>query len=445
MCPDFILIWPTKIRKMRYIIFTFCFVLSFLSQTLAQNPAPGTFQSKPMVVSGATIHIGNGVVIENGWIIIEDGKVTQVGNVEGMEIPALQDALEIDASGKHIYPGLIAMNTIIGLTEIDAVRSTRDFREVGDLNPNIRSVIAYNTDSELIPTIRSNGVLAAQVVPEGGTIPGQSSVMAMDGWNWEDAAIKVDDGMHLNWPNRFSFNRRERKVEANEDYEKEVDAVRQLFKEAKAYGFKEEGHEVNLKLESLLPVLSGEQTLYVHVNEALTMQQAILFCAEFEVKPVLIGASDAWKIADFLKEKEISVVLQGTQKLPSKEDEDIDQPFKTPAMLEKAGVNFVISENGSWQQRNLAFHAGQATGFGLDPEIALESITLRPAKMLGLDKRLGSLEAGKDATFIISSGDVLDMRGNNIERAFISGKEVNLDNKQKELYRKYKEKYSGEN
>ncbi|MEZ4949316.1 MAG: amidohydrolase family protein [Saprospiraceae bacterium] len=430
---------------MRTTFFTLFIIVSTLSQILAQNPAPGNAQSKPIVLKGATIHVGNGTVIENGWIIIDDGKVTQLGNLNDMEIPDLPNAEELDVNGKHIYPGLIAMNTIIGLTEIEAVRATRDFREVGDLNPNIRSVIAYNTDSELIPTIRSNGVLAAQVVPEGGTIPGQSSVMAMDGWNWEDAAIKVDDGMHLNWPNRFSFNRRERKVEANEDYEKEVDAFRQLFKEAKAYGFKEAGHETNLKLESLLPVLEGEQTLYVHVNEALTMQQAILFCEEFDVKPVLMGANDSWKIADFLKEKEISVVLQGTQKLPSKEDEDIDQPFKTPAMLEKAGVNFVISENGSWQQRNLAFHAGQATGYGLSPEVALESITLRPAKMLGLGDRLGSLEIGKDATFIISTGDVLDMRGNNIERAFIKGKEVNLDNKQKELYRKYKDKYSGEN
>lgn len=426
-----------------YVVITM-FIFALASKgVVAQNPTPGA-NIGSIIIEGATFHLGNGEVIKEGLMIVENGKIALIGPKGETSMPKGTDATIINASGMHVYPGLIAMNSIIGLTEIDMVRATRDYREVGSFNPSVRSLIAYNTDSELIPTIRSNGVLLTQAVPRGGRVSGQSSVLALDGWNWEDAVVKTDDGMHLNWPNRFSWNRQERKIEENEKYDADVEELRKEFREAKAYSFQAEEAATNLKLEAMQRVLSGEQTLFIHENDALSMQQAVLFCQDFNIKPVFIGARESWKIIEFLKAHDVAVVLEGTQKLPARDYEDIDQPFKTPVILHESGVLFAISEEGSWQQRNLAFHAGQITGYGLSNEEALTSITLNPAKILGIDDSYGSLEKGKSATFFISEGNALDMRGNKVTRAFIDGKAVDLHNKQKELYEKYKSKYDNQ-
>jgi imidazolonepropionase-like amidohydrolase len=434
----------SKFQIMRNLLALVFIILTIQANSaLAQNPAPG---AKPgaIIVEGGTFHLGNGKVITNGMMMVENGKIALLGPKDETSMPKGTQATIINADGKHVYPGLIAMNTIVGLTEIDLVRSTRDYREVGSFNPSVRSLIAYNTDSELIPTIRSNGVLLTQVVPRGGRISGQSSVLALDGWNWEDAVVRTDDGMHLNWPNRFSWNRRERKIKENEDYPSEIEALRKEFKEARAYGFRPEGASTNLKLEAMQAIFSGDQTLFIHENDALSMQQAVLFCKEFNIKPTFIGARESWKIVEFLKENGISVVLEGTQELPARDYENIDQPFSTPAILQEAGILYAISEEGSWQQRNLAFHAGQSTAYGLSMEDALSAVTLHPAKILGIDADYGSLEEGKSGTFFISEGNALDMRGNKISKAFIDGREVDLHNKQKELYQKYKAKYEGQ-
>lgn len=392
----------------------------------------------------ATAHLGNGEVIENSLVAFKDGKFTVVGDAKTMRIDPSSFDKVVKAEGKHIYPGFIAMNTQIGLKEIDAVRATNDDREVGFFNPSIRALIAYNTDSRVTPTIRSNGVMMAQVVPRGGRMPGQSSVMKLDGWNWEDAQYKADDGQHLNWPRPFTRSgwwAAPGPISKNKNYDKQVEDIRQFFKQARAYHEKAKAETANLKFEAMKGLFDGTKNLYIDVDFAKPMMEAVLFAEEFGITPVIVGGKDSWQVADFLKEHDVMVVLSNTQALPVREYDDIDQAYKNAKMLKDAGVTFAFSMGGGWEQRNLVFQAGQAVSYGLDYESAIEGLTLSAAKALGIDKTTGSLENGKDATFILVDGDVLDMRTCIVEKGYIQGAEIDMDNKQKALSRKFTEKY----
>ena len=403
----------------------------------AQNPVPAPGQDKPILVRAATIHVGNGTVIENGDILFDGGKIVDVGT--GIAAPA--NATIVDGTGKHVYPGLIALNSQLGLTEIGAVRSTNDQRETGRLNPNARALIAFNTDSQVIPTVRSRGVLLAQITPVGGLVSGRSSMVQLDGWNFEDAVVGEDDGVHINWPRRSSWSWQTRKISENKDYAKQVAGLTDFMKEAAAYcGTGRTGNRL-LKLEAMCDAVSGGKNIYLHMDGPREMMHAAQLVKEMGGKPVIIGGYDAHLIADFLKRENIPVILSSTQALPNSQDDGIDEPFTRPAQLAKAGVTFAISHEGYWQQRNLPFVAGQAVGFGLDYEAAITAVTLSPARIAGIDKMYGSLEDGKSATLIVTTGDVLDMRTSQVELAFIDGRAVDLDNKQSELYRKFKEKY----
>lgn len=393
---------------------------------------------------GATAHLGNGQVIENSAIGFENGKLTLVADATTIRIDRTKYGKIYDAAGKHVYPGFIAPNTRLGLVEIDAARPTQDFSETGALNPNVRSIIAYNTDSEVTPTVRSNGVLLAQVSPTGGTVSGTSSIVQLDAWNWEDASYRADDGIHLNWPALRSWSGWQTgspEMRRNEQYDKDVLALRQFFDEARAYAQAPVVAAKNPRFEAMRGLWDKKQSLFVHTDNAKTIQEAVLFAESYGLHTVLVGASDAWLVADFLKAREVPVILGRTQRLPSREDEDVDQPFKTPALLHEKGVLFAFSMDGAWQQRNLAFQAGQAAGYGLPKEAALSALTLHTAKILQIDKTCGSLETGKDATLFISEGDALDMRTCKVTAAFIQGREINLDNKQKRLQRRFEEKY----
>jgi len=350
----------------------------------------------------------------------------------------------IDATGKHVYPGFIAPNTQLGLVEIDAVGATDDTREFGNLNPSLRSIIAYNTDSRIIPTIRSNGVLMAQIVPQGSTISGQSSVVQLDAWNWEDAVINADEGIHLNWPRMYSYRgwwAEPGGIQINEKYKESVQKIEDLFNEAQAYSKNTNRKEKNLKLEAMAPLFTGKLNLYVHTNNVKTISEAVLFAQRYNASIVIVGGRDAWMVPDFLKENKVPVILRDVHNLPSGEDADIDQVYKTPMILQKAGVDFCFSMGGSWQQRNLPFQAGSAIAYGLPYEDAVDAVTINAAKILGVDDKVGSLETGKEATLFISAGDAFDMRTCKVEQAFIQGRSIDLDNKQKALYRKFKKKY----
>ncbi|MBK5285533.1 MAG: amidohydrolase family protein [Bacteroidia bacterium] len=411
--------------------------------TSAQNPAPAPEQSQMILLQGGTLHIGNGQITENGIVAFTNGKIIYAGDAKGKdELKDLKLYKVIDAKGKHIYPGIIALNSTLGLTEIDLVRSTRDYYEVGDMNSNVHAVISYNTDSKIIPTVRSNGVLLAEATPEGGMISGTSSVMILDGWNWEDATYKDEAGIHMNWP-RMTISKGqspEQEDKQRENIGKQLENIRSFFSEAKAYT-KQNPEEKNLHFEAMKDLFSGSKKLFVHCNYVKEIIAAVNFCKEFGIKMVLVGGMDSWRVVDLLKENNVSVVIVRTHAMPPREDEDIDLPYKLPYLLTKSGITVCITDGGSWPMRNIPFQAGTASAYGLTKEEALMCITLNPAKVLDIDSTTGTIETGKDATLFISSGDALDMKTNNVEFAFIRGKEIVLDDIQKQLYRKYMKKY----
>jgi imidazolonepropionase-like amidohydrolase len=420
-------------------LFTF-FVVSSAGLWAQYVPVPAPVQTRPVLLSGATAHLGNGQVIENSLVAFEGGKITVVADAKVKR--AFPDHLVVDASGKHLYPGFIAPNTTLGLTEIDGVRATQDNSELGEMNPNIRSIVAYNTDSEITPTVRSMGVLMAEPTPKGGRISGTSSIVVLDAWNWEDAAYATDIAMHLNWPQTASFNWREQRMVRNESYDEQLAAMDAYFREAQSYcrGDAEQRGD-NLRFEAMCPLFDGACRLLIHANNVQAIQEGVLFAEKFKLKPVIVGGNDSWMITDFLRSHEVPVILSSTQRLPSREDEDVDQPFKTPAQLQQAGVTWCFGHNGYWQQRNLPFQAGQAVPFGLAYEEAIQALTGTTAKIFGIDGTTGTLEVGKDATLFLSAGDVLDMRTSKVTQAFIQGREIDLNNKQEMLYNRFQQKY----
>ncbi|MGB3548785.1 MAG: amidohydrolase family protein [Saprospiraceae bacterium] len=415
------------------------FLLLFTLTLAAQNNPPGPAQTGPIAVTGVTAHLGNGKVVEGATILFKDGKIERVGTEAA---PAGYTV--VNAMGKHAYPGAIALNSDLGLVEINAVRATQDGREVGTFNPHGRSQIAFNTDSRVTPTVRSRGILLAQPTPSGGLISGRSSVMQLDGWNYEDATVRADDGVHLNWPNRLSYNWRTGELSPNKNYDEQLTEFTNYLKQARAYcsaaGAAERG-PVNLDYAALCPAFSAEANAYLHVDQAADIQAGIILLKSMGMKPVIYGGDEAYRIADFLKKEQVSVVLNNVHALPGLADDPIHQPFLNPRLLAEAGVPFALSVGGGWEQRNLLFNAGTAVGNGLDYEAAVRAVTLEPARILGIDDRYGSLEAGKSATLFISSGDALDMRTSVIEMAWIDGRPVNLENKQDMLYEKFRGKY----
>lgn len=436
----------------KYILSGSILFLTFLAHTaFAQLPAPAPPQSTPIVIMGATAHIGNGEVIENAAIAFENGEITFVGPVSETESMDLSDYEQIEAEGKHVYPGFILPSTDLGLVEISAVRATVDSEEEGPLNPNVRSIISYNTDSELIPTFRFNGILTAQIVPEGGMIPGTSSIVQLDAWNWEDAAIKTDDAIHMNWPGRYrqQFDYATYTVNRvpNESYEPQVQSLTDLFSDALAYSQIGEDKEVNLKLKAIQSLFDGSKALHIHAEEAREMAEAVLFAKEMGVERiVIVGGYEAYLIADLLKEHDIPVIVDILHRLPAREENDVLLPYKLPNMLREEGLKVSLACNYGMnaRSRNLAFMAGTASAYGIDKEVALKMITLNTAEILGMDEQLGSLEEGKFATLFISDGDALDMRGNIIEQVFINGRKPAMEAMQQRLYHKYQEKYSAQ-
>lgn len=399
-----------------------------------------------LFIRNGTIHVGNGQVIENGTIEVRDGKIVRVGT--NIAIPA-DDVKVYDAKGKHVYPGLILSVSNLGLVEVPTVRATSDVREIGEINPSIRSIVAYNTDSKIINTVRSNGILLANIVPEGGLISGSSSVVQLDAWNWEDAAYRMDGGIHFYMPalytrpSRFaSFFGNQPATDAVKRGLAQIEEVKAYFREARAYVSAKDHKETNLKMEAMRDLFTRKKKLFIHCDITREMLVAVDFVREFNLDVVIVGGSESWQIADLLKQHGIPVILDQMHSLPTMADDDVDQPFKAAAQLRKAGVLFAINDaDGQHRGKNLPFNAGTAAAYGLGKEEAIQAITLDAAKILGIADRTGSLEAGKDANIIISDGDILDMRSSNVTHAFIQGRQLDLTDKHKQLYQRYKQKY----
>ncbi len=427
--------------KIIYNILT-AFVFMAATTLLAQQ-TPGDTQSEVLIVNGGTYHLGNGNVINNGHLIFEDGKITAIG--EGSTRKA---GKMIDGTGKHIYPGFIAPAKSLGLIEVNAVRASDDEDELGEYIPNIRSIIAYNAESKVIESLRPNGVLLGQIAPQGGRISGSSTIVQFDAWNWEDAAIKMDDGIHLHWPGSFRRGRwwigEPRGYSPNKDYAKQVSEIKNYMLSSKAYTNTAVANEAYKAMQGLF---NGDKKLYIYADSEKEIIDAVTTAKEAGVSSVvIIGGYEAHKITGFLKTNNVPVLVQHTHNLPSRADDDYDMPYKLPKLLADAGVLVGLqnADASNFQTRNLPFYAGQVVGQGMDKETALQLITGNTAKILGIDDMYGTLEVGKSATFFVSEGDALDMRTNVLTQAFIDGRAVSLETHQTELWKRYSGKYGQE-
>ena len=420
-------------------------VLVFISMFGFAQQTPAPKQSKSILILGAKAHLGNGSVIENSLVSLVNGKIATIGDATLMK-PAKHDIV-IDASGKHLYPGFIAPNSTLGLVEIDAVRASDDESEIGEFNPHVRSIIAYNAESKLVETSRPNGVLLAQITPRGGRISGTSSIVQLDAWNWEDALVKENEGLHLNWPRSYSragWWAEPGGIESNKNYEPQIKEIQTYFDNAIAY-LNSKNDKKDLPFEAMKGLQSGEKILYVNANGEKEIIDAVLFKKKNNIqKMVIIGGYYAFKVAQLLKENNVSVLLKRIHDLPLLEDEDVNLPYKNAKLLVDAGVLVGLQNAGDMermQTRNLPFYAGSCAAWGLTKEQAVQLISGNTAKILGIENNYGTLEVGKSATLFLSDGDALEMKSNIISLAFIDGRQISLESHHTELNERYKGKF----
>lgn len=410
-----------------------------------QTPAPK--QTQAYSIEGATAHLGNGKVIENSLVMFNNGKLTFVGSANAK---IARQGTVINGKGKDLYPGFIAASASLGLAEVDAVKASRDFDETGTMIPHIRSLIAYNAESKVVESVRLSGVLTAQITPRGGTISGTSSVVQMDAWNWEDAAVKVDDAIHLNWPASLSSGRwwlgEDPAMKPSPSYKKNIDAIRDYFADAKRYlaGSKE---VTNLPFEATKGLFNGSQKLFLHVNGHKEIADAVNMAKSLGIHNlVIVHGRDAENVADLLVKNNIPVVVDRPHRLPNNVDDDYDLPFRQASILMNKGITVAIGMEGQFERqhtRNLPFYAGTYAAYGVDKEKAVQMITGNAAKVLGIDSFTGTLEVGKDATLFLSEGDALDMRTNIVSNAFIQGRKIILESHHTKLWKRYDKKING--
>lgn len=394
------------------------------------------------------VHVGNGEIIEQGLVGVENGKIVLVTNALTTNYSKEEWDTIIECKNHHLYPGFFAPNQTLGLTEIDAVRATRDFQEVGEFNPHIRAVVAFNVESRVIPTVRSNGVLFSQASPRGKIISGASSVMKLDGWNWEDAVVREDDGIHLNWPKTLQGGgwwAEPAPKKTNEKYQEEVKKITDFFDASIAYNKAKKHDKIDFRFQAMNGVLNKDKRLYIHVNELKAILDVIDFVSTYKIKhAVIVGGYDSYMATDQLRDAKIPVMLKRVHALPENADDPVDLVYRLPKLLHEGGVKFCLQNSGSMESmgaRNLPFLAGTAMAYGLKEEEAVRSLSLSSAEILGVDDRFGSIEEGKNASLFVSKGNALDMRTNDVKHAMIDGKFIPLSNHQLELYEKYRNKY----
>lgn len=408
---------------------------------LATNIVPGSEQSTPILLQGGTIFTVTEGRVE-GDLLLEDGKISAIGS--NINTPA--DTRVIDISGHHVYPGLIALDTTLGIIEISALRATVDTNEVGSVTPEVSAHTAYNADSEIIPTIRYNGITHAQVVPQGNLVRGNSSLMNLDAWSHRDALVQADVGMHVSWP-AVGINQswwESRSPEEQRRAQQQLrDQLNDVFATARAYSDAQQAgvqQREDIRWEGMRGLFDGSKRLFIHADDRRQISQALDFSAEQGIDIVIVGGRDAWMVADTLAEQNVAVIFGDGYGLPAREDDAYDTAFSTPAKLAEAGVDFALAYPGYWDTRNLAFAAGHAVAFGLDHDAALYSITMAPAKLMGVEDTLGSIEVGKSASLVVSRGDILDPLTHSVEYMFIDGRMVQMTNKQRQLWEKYRQR-----
>ncbi len=415
--------------------------LRWLAATLAAAPA----LAQTFVIRGATVHTVSGPDIPNGSVLVRDGRIAEVG-------PALRPpkgVRVIEAKGLHLYPGMIDSATDLGLSEITSVRETVDVRELGDFKPQLRSIIAINPSSEHIPVTRANGITSAVVLPAGGILSGQAALIHLDGWTWEEMAARPALAMVLQFPTidltpaerAGPPGRRIPYVEAQKRYQAQLRRLEEWFETARRYQRARQSppadFKPDLKLEAMLPVLEGKLPVVVTAVREREIRQALSFAEKQKIRMILAGARDAAKVAAELKARNVPVILPRVLELPLHEDDPYDQPFTLASELHKAGVRFAFASYSSSFSRNLPYQAAASAAFGLPYQEALKGVTLYPAEIWGLGAELGSIEPGKIANLIVTDGDPLEVR-TQVKQVFIRGKEVDLNNKHRILYEKYR-------
>ncbi len=417
-------------------IYRFTFLISFFL-TL---PFLILAQKDLLYIKDVHLHIGDGSKIEKGILAFQNGKIIYAGPASGWSFPS--NAREISHRATEVYPGFIAPNTILGLAEYEQVGATLDFKELGKNNANIRSIVAYNTESSIIPTVRSNGVLYAQIAPRGGFISGRSSVVRLEGHNWEDAVAASDKGMHVHWPvlqKKQGWWGDPKPDKPNHKYREQRAMILKYFKDATAWC--SNPTLPNIKFQALCDLTKNGGKLFIHADRPYEIKDAILSLSFLDLPIVIVGGKEAWRIPDVLKKYRVAVIYIQAHSLPERLDDPVHRPYDVPAKLDSAGVSYCLAVNGFWQVRNLPFMAGQSVALGVNKEKAIYSITGSTAQILGMDGFTGQLKKGLSADFILSTGDALDMRSSNITQAYLRGKELDLNNKQKQLYRDYVKRY----
>lgn len=418
---------------MKKIFFTLYILVS--AMVLAQRPNPAPAQKNPIAITNATIHTATGTVLNNASLVFENGKITQING----SIPS--NAEVINAQNKHVYPGFILVNNTLGLVEISATNATVDYREANDISPEVRSLISFNTDSHVIPVIRSNGVLLTQPVLKHGTLSCTSSIMQLDAWNWEDAVVATDNVLHLSWPEIFRIDDEKRNKEFQTRRTEKIKELTSLFQRAQQY----DNQQVkDYKLNAIKPVFENRK-LFVEVSGANETLEVIAWANKLNLKNVvLIGESNLVGVLDDIKKSNFPLIIKRVHSLPVNSSDSPRLPYEFAKLVQDKGILYGLDYSGDMEyqnSRNLPFLAGTTVAYGVEKEKALQSITINLAKMLGIDKNYGTLEVGKSATLFISEGDALDQLTNNVTEAFIEGRKINLDNQQKELYKTYQEKY----
>lgn len=435
---------------MKKLILNISLAILFVSSQITAQQTPGLPQSESILITAVTAHIGDGTVIENAAVGFENGIINYVGKNDGSVNHSDYDKVLVQEN-YHVYPGFIASNTTSGLVEVDAVRASSDVDETGTMLPHIRSIIAYNAESKVTESLRPNGILMGQVTPRGGTISGTSSIVQFDAWNWEDAAMKVDDGIHMNWPsairNGSSWRGEEKGPLHDKSYTANLTKLKTYFNEAKAY-LQGEQSPRNLPYEAMEGLFDGSQGFFVHAGGVKEITDAVNFSKEMGIpRLIIVHGNNAHLVANVLVKNNIPVIIDRSHSLPSHNDEDVNFPYKRAGILTDLGITVAIGIEGQMermQSRNLPFYAGTCAAHGMDKEDALKLITSNAAKILGIDDVVGTLEVGKHATLFISEGDALDMRTNILTHAYIQGRKLNLETHQTELWKRYSEKYKNQ-
>lgn len=418
---------------------------ALLSLLLVATQAPAA-----TLYSGAKLHPVSSAPIDNGQMLVDGGKIIAIGSDLSAQAAGAQT---VDLSGRWVVPAYILANSVMGLTEIETVRGSVDVAETGAINPNARAQVAINPDSELFAVARANGVLYAHVVPQvsqGGVIAGLSALIKLEGWTWEDMTVKAPVGLHLMWPSSRlpPWLPAPMREEAMKSAVRSRELIEQAFDDAAAYRSAAQAGQVpavDARWEAMLPVLDGKTRLYIHALDLQQIREVLDFTRQRKLDFVLVGGQDGWRVADELSARKVPVILHTPFELPLRRHEGFDVNYANAGKLASAGVHIAIAGDASTfaatLERNLPYAAGQAVSFGLSWEQGLRAITLAPAQILGVADRLGSLEVGKDASFIVSSGDPLDVRSS-IVAAYLNGAPVDLSSKHTRLRDKFEGKYA---